>query len=208
MNRTGKDAQSAYDTALADLRVHPEDTVIELARAVNGCDPTDYPERWALIHAAAELRHPAALPLLKSLVLTPIPPEDSEDPHAFSTVGEETILRTTAVEGVEYLAVNGDEAALAALFEFLEQPSLSIRRATVQAILATRGGQDLRGRIAELLPRDQQFLLDIKRVNVQDVPQVRDPRIHLNESVGEGKTTPAPRLPDEPQGDTPTTYQR
>jgi hypothetical protein len=56
------------------------------------------------LRAAAELQHPAALPFLFNLVLTPIPPEESPDPHSFSTVAEETILRTTAVEGIGHLA--------------------------------------------------------------------------------------------------------
>lgn len=204
MNITGTNAQSVYDRALVGLRERPEEVIIEIARAMNGCDPTDYPQQWALIHAAVELRHRAVLPLLRSIVLTPIPPEESPNPHSFSTVAEETILRTTAVEGIEYLAVNGDQTAIDSLLEFLSLPSLSIRRAAIQGILATKDGQQLRGQMAERLPRDQQFLLDIKRVTVRDVPQVRDP----DEGIGKGKTTPAPRLPDEPEGDAPTTYKR
>jgi hypothetical protein len=206
MNRAGEDAQAEYEAALEELRQAAEDVIIEIARASNACDDEDYPFRWALVHVAAELRHPAALPFLRNLVLTPIPAERSRDPHSFSTVAEETILRTTAVEGVEYLAVDGNDAALEALFAFLGQPPLSIRRASVQAILATKGGQDLRKRVAALLPEDQHFLLDIKRVDVREVPQIDDPEKHLTEAGRRGAAKAPPRIPGEPEGDAPKVY--
>jgi hypothetical protein len=127
------------------------------------------------------LRHPAALPFLRNLILTPIPPEESPDPHSFSTVGEETILRTTAVEGIGYLA-RGRADATEMLFEALRQPSLSIRRAAVQSLLATVRGRRLRARIARALPEEHQFLLDLKAVSVRDVPQIRNPERHLSEA--------------------------
>jgi hypothetical protein len=138
------------------------------------------------------------VPFLKSVVLTPIPPEESPDSHTFSTVTEETILRTTAIEGLERLAVDGSDAALDVMLGALDQPSLSMRRAAVQGILATTRGAELRDRLAEILPEDQRFLLAIQRAVVQDVPQVRDPRTHLADKAGE-KGAPAPLLPEDSQ---------
>jgi hypothetical protein len=192
-----EDAEDVYREALEAMRKRPELVLVELVRAESACHSRDYPTRWALVHAASELRHPAVLPFLTSLVLTPIPPEESRDPHSFSTVAEETILRTTAVEGVGRLAAEGNRAALDSLFEFVKQPSLSIRRAAVQSILATRRGRGLRRRIAALLPDDQQFLLDIKPVKVDDVPQVKRPQRHLSEAGRRSTTEPPPGFPGE-----------
>lgn len=164
--------QAGFRAGLAALRQRAEQVVGELQRAQKASDPDDYQLRWALVYTAAKLEHPAALSMLKDLVLTPIPPERSPVPESFSTVAEETILRTTAVEGVERLVRAGDSNALDALFEFLGQPSLSIRRAAVQAILATPQGPQLRERIAALLPPDQQFLLDLKGLKVDELPQI------------------------------------
>ena len=145
--------------------------------------------RWAA-------RHPAALPFLRNLILTPIPPEESPDPHSFSTVAEETILRTTAVEGVGYLA--RDRAnAVGTLFEALRQPSLSVRRAAVQSLLGSRRGRKLRAQISNALPEEQRFLLDLKAVNVRDVPQVTNPERHLSEAGRRGGIAPAPSLPGD-----------
>ena len=191
MNRIGDNAQQLYEEALAALRSRPENTIAEIMRAERMTDEEDYSTRWALVHAASELRNPVALPYLRNLVQTRIPHERSRNPHSFSTVTEETILRTTAIEGVEHLAVAGNNDAIEALFEFLEQPSLSIRRASVQAILATREGQSLRARVAVLLPQDQQFLLDIRRVDVREVPQINNPQKYLATTRRE-KTNPPP----------------
>jgi hypothetical protein len=150
----------------------------------------------AHVHAASELRHPAALPFLRNLILTPIPPEESPDPHSFSTVGEETILRTTAVEGIGYLA-RGRADPTEMLFEALRQPSLSIRRAAVQSLLATARGRRLRARIARALPEEHQFLVDLKAVSVRDVPQIRNPAHHLSEAGRRGGIAPAPSLPGD-----------
>lgn len=212
MNRTGDDAEETYRRALKQLQTNADLVAVEIARAENDCGERDYPTRWALVHAAAELRNPAALPFLRSLLARPIPPEQSRDPHSFSTVGEETILRTTAVEGVGYLAAEGSREALDALFEFLKQPSLSIRRAAVQSILSTPGGGRMRRRIASLLPAEHQFLLDLKPVDVRDVPQIEKPQRHLSE-VGRRERTEAPpdfpgREPDAEEGGKRRTRRR
>lgn len=205
--QVGEEAQERYEVALKELREQAEEVVIEIARASGLCSEEDYPLRWALVHAAAELRHPAALPYLKNLALTPIPPERSEDPHSFSTVAEETILRTTAVEGVEYLAAEGKEQAQEALFAFVRVPSLSIRRAAVLGILATGEEKDARKRLRKLLPEEQHFLLDIKRVDVREVEQIEDPESHLSEAGRQATIDAPPRFPGEPEGDTPKAYR-
>jgi hypothetical protein len=208
MNAYGEDAQETYDRALEMMRKHAEEVVIEIAQAYGHCHKNDYPYRWALVHAAAELRHPATLSFLVNLVNTPIPPERSKDPHSFSTVAEETILRTTAVEGVEYLLEGKEiEKAHDMLFEFLKQPSLSIRRAAVQALINSESGKKDRKRIAEMLPKDQRFLLEIERKNVEDVPQIKDPESHLKESAKQrDEKQPAPRMRDESEDDSPKAY--
>jgi hypothetical protein len=202
MNEVGDDAQDAYQAALAEVREHADEMVLEIATTEKSCDPGDYQTRWALVHLAAEIRNSEALPFLRRVVLTPIPPEGSDDPHSFSTVAEETILRTTAAEGVGYLAAAGDRQALESLFEFLQVPSLSIRRATVQAILDTREGPQLRDRIAAFLPNDQRFLLDLGRPDIREVPQIEDPQRHLRDAARQVEKGPPDRLPGE--GSNPT----
>ncbi len=178
MYQAGDDADTNYKTALKRLRERPAEVVIEIARGERCCHEDDYQTRFALIHAAAEMKHPATLPFLINLVLTPLPAERSSDPHSFSSVAEETILRTRAIEGVGRMAKENREA-LDALFEFLKQPSLSMRRAAIQSLLAVRRDAFTRKKIAALLPEEHRFLLDLKAVDVREVPQIKNPERQL-----------------------------
>ncbi len=190
MYQAGDDAEENYQAALKRLRERPEEVVIEISRSEQCCHEDDYPTRFALIHAAAQMEHKAVLPFLTNLILTPLPAEKSSDPHSFSTVQEETILRTRAIEGVGQLARENRDAANA-LFEFLKQPSLSMRRAAVQSLLAVRRDAATRKKIAALLPEEHRFLVDLKAVDVRQVPQIKNPERHLCKSKG-SSSVPAP----------------
>jgi len=190
MSEVGEDADEKYKAALEELRQNSEVVLAAIAQASGACRAHDYSLRWALVYAARQMRHSAALPYLRNLVLTPIPPEESRSPHSFSTAGKETVLRTTAVEGVGALAVQGEERAVNALFEFLSIPSISIRRSSVQALLAIDKGW--RDKIAEHLPKDAHYLLDIVAKDVREVPQVKDPRRHLRKRDPQVSEIPSP----------------
>jgi hypothetical protein len=100
------------------------------------------------------------------------------------------------VEGIGRLARQGNKHAFDALFDFLSIPSLSIRRAAVQAILAR--GQRLRKKVAERLPPEQRYLLNIKPKKVSQVPQIDHPERNLRrrQPLDSSKPTP-PVLPED-----------
>jgi hypothetical protein len=195
MNQVGDDAEHNYEKALSELRQRPDEAIIEIVRSEKACDDLDYPTRWALLYTAAELKDPASLHFLSNMVLTPIPPEQSKNPHSFSTVAQETILRTTAIDGIRYLAEQGNEEALKKLYEFIKLPSISMRRASIQAIFSVRKDKETRDRLAALLPSEQQFLLDIKPTDVRNVPQIKNPEAHLTESAKGREKNKQPMLP-------------
>jgi hypothetical protein len=180
VNTVGENTEADYQAVqavLEKMKEYAEEVIVELARAEASCKRSDYTLRWLLVHGATQMKHTAALPFLRSFVLNPIPPEESATPHSFSTVGEETVLRTTAIEGISYLALQGDERAVDALFEALEISSISIRRATIQALLSI--DVNLRDRIAEHIPLEFHYLLDVRPVQVTEVPQIENPERHL-----------------------------
>ncbi|HTH53452.1 MAG TPA: HEAT repeat domain-containing protein [Edaphobacter sp.] len=169
-----ENAEDGYARALERLRSQAEAVIPEIARIEATLREADYPTRFALIFAASELRNPAALPWLRSVALSRIPAERSRDPHSFSTVAEETILRTTAVDGIGQLAKDNNNEATEALFHCLATPSLSIHRASVQQLLDTPNVS--RDRIVAALPSDERFLLDLRRIKVNEAPQIRNPQ--------------------------------
>lgn len=196
MNAAGDGAEEAYAAALGALRERSFEAVLEIARLENACETWDYPTRWGLVHAAASLEQPAALPFFRSLVLTPIPPERGVDPHSFSTVAEETILRTTAVDGVAVLARAGSREAVETLLDFLSVPSFSVKRAAVQGLLAADEGESLRDRIEKRLCPEDRMLLDIRPLDVRKVTQIDDPESHLDETGRLDAVAATPDLPD------------
>jgi HEAT repeat protein len=202
--QVGTDAEKDYQRALAELRRNPEATTVELAAAYGRTHARAYPLRWTLVFAAGELKHPAALAFLNHVVETPIPPEPKEPSHGFSIVGEETILRTTAIDAIGYLASKGNERAIDALLRVLKQPSISMRRAAVQALRGTKQFRKLKRQIRAELPPDQHFLLTLSTPEVEHVPQVSSPRKFLSEQARSTKTEPAPGLPGSgPQSSKP-----
>jgi hypothetical protein len=176
---SGEDADERHTHALEELRRDPAEAVIAIAKAEGRCPRNDYPRRWALVYAATRMDHDSALPYLRDLVLTPIPESDGRDPHAFSIAREETILRTTAIDGIGRAAARKNKQALEALLEFLDIPSISIRRASIQAILAA--DPSYRDSVAQRIPRAFRYLLDVRTVKVTEVPQVKDPTKHLKD---------------------------
>jgi len=76
INVAGDDADERYKLAVTAIREKAHDVVIEIARQENHCSAKDNSTRWGLIYAASELGHPAALPFFRSVVLTPITPEE------------------------------------------------------------------------------------------------------------------------------------
>ena len=187
----GDEAEETARALLEQLRERAEDAVIATARLEARCPRRDYPRRWALIHLAGQLHHDAALPFLREVVLTPIPTEESANPHSFSTKKEETVLRVTAVEGVGALAARGNAQAVDSLLEFLSDDSISIRRSSARSLVVVDEG--MRDRIRDLLPPEDRYLVDLRALEVSEVPQVRDPRVHLRDPRPTEKG-PAPSL--------------
>lgn len=188
----GDDAEIKYNNSLNELKKHSDEAIIEIAHSSNICNSGDYSLRWALVFAAVELTHPTSLPFFKNLILTPIPIEKPKESHSNIIAAEEIILRTTAVEGIERLAVKGNKKAADLLFEMLQnQSSLSVRRACIQGILASnKNVTSMKKKVLELLPKNQRFLCEIKRTDLKKVPQIKNPKSFLKKGSLEKESPP------------------
>jgi hypothetical protein len=151
--------------------------------------------RWALVYSAA-VAGPAAVPFLREVVLAPVPPERSPDPHSYSTRAWDSIVRSRAVGGLESLAAAGAPGAESALFECLSHELFSVRALSAVALVSLPGGVERRERVRRALPEAERSVIGIQRVRVSVVPQIRDPRKHLASPVGHW---PAP--PPSPRGE-------
>lgn len=134
-----------------------------------------YLDRWSLVQLLVELKDPSALPTLDEILSSQIPSEESKDPHSFSTVREEIIIRTTAVEALISLAVDRNAQALELLLKHVKHENISVKRASIQGYLAC-GGAEARDTLLRILPKKDHFILNIQRKDVREVPQAEGGR--------------------------------
>ena len=170
MSDQGPQAESRYQVALASLARQGDQAVSTVSGLYQATPESEYRERWSQVFLLTELHLAASVPVLEAILDTPIPPERMPGMITHSTVGEETVIRTTAIEGLERLAASGDESALALIRRQVSNDSLSVRRAAVQAYLAV-SGPGARDELLDELPESDRFLVDIRRVEVHEVPQ-------------------------------------
>jgi hypothetical protein len=206
MYAVGNDANDRHDQAVDSLRRDPEETIVAIVAAYGGCPAGDYAQRQALVRVAGILGHSGSLPFLASVALAEIPQEQAADPHSFSTVAEETIIRMTAVDGIVQRARDGDEGAAEFLMKCVESPSFSVRRAAVSGLMSTPYGDERRSDIEARVPSEQRFIFDLKQIPASEAIQVEDPTRHLAERYRE-PSEPKPAIPGQAGtgGQRPTT---
>lgn len=170
MGGVGEDAERNYQSALEALREQSEKVIAIVTAEYRDLPKDQYLDRWSLVQLLAELRDPASLPVLDEILSERIEPERSKDPHSFTTVGEEVMVRTTAVEAITRIAADGSQQALELLLKHAQHENFSVKRAAIQGYLA-QAGENARERLVRVLPPEDHFILDIRRQDVREVPQ-------------------------------------
>jgi hypothetical protein len=170
MGGIGEDAEDRYQHSLKALRAHINDALIEIAAQYRRLPARRYLDRWSLVQLLTSLAERESLAFLDEILSSAIPPEESKNPSTFSTVGQEVIIRTTAVEAVERLAAKGNADALGVLLKHTQHHNFSVKRAAIQGYLA-QGGKNARHELLKTLPRQDHRILEIRRTDVREVPQ-------------------------------------
>jgi HEAT repeat protein len=169
MGGGGENAEAAYQSSLDVLRRQAKKVISTVAVEYNELPEDQYLDRWSLVQLLAELKDAAALPALDEILSSPIPPERSKETHSFSTVGEEVMIRTTAIEAVTRIA-GKNKQALEILLKHTQHKNFSVKRAAIQGYLE-QGGKDAREALLKSLPKKDHYILDIRRMDVREVPQ-------------------------------------
>jgi hypothetical protein len=176
MTASGPDAGEVYYRLLHRLGEDGELAVLTI-KTLDAVEESAYLERWALLQLAIDLRHPAIGEYLAEFVRRPIPEETAADTaHGVSTVTEEVILRTTAIEGLARLFQRGFDATDVLLEIAGTSEYIAMRRAAWFALIDGDRNEALR-RARELLERSGYgWIADLKRIPVQEAEQ-HDPRL-------------------------------
>ena len=169
MGGGGEDAEAAYQSSLDALRRQSKKVASIVAVEYNELPEEQYLDRWSLVQLLAELKDTSSLQVLDEIVSSQIPPERSTETHSFSTVGEEVMIRTTAIEAIARIA-SKNKQALEILLKHAQNRNFSIKRAAIQGYLE-QGGKDAREVLTKALPKKDHYILDIRRMDVREVPQ-------------------------------------
>lgn len=183
MGGTGEDAEEDYQRALDALRQRAADALPVIVAEYEALPEDRYLDRWSLVHLLSELRQPEAAPALNRIITSRIPAEKAKGSHDASTVAEEVIIRTTAVEGVVRLSADGVAEARKILLRHARNRTFSIRRASVQGLLETGDDADRRELRSLLKERGEERLLRIKRTDVREAPQATGGRFVAHPDV-------------------------
>jgi len=184
MGEFGDDAEANYQTVLEALRQRSDEVVAIIAAEYRDLSEAQYLDRWSLVQLLVELRHPSSLSLLNEVLSNQIPEERSQDTDSFTTVGEEVMIKTTAVEALTQMSAQQNQDALDLLLRYTQHENFSIKRACVQGYLAY-GGEGATERLLEFLPEQDRFILDIRREDVRNVPQPRGENYLRREESGD-----------------------
>lgn len=188
MGGAGESAEEEYRECLSPL-IRQVKRVVQIIQAEYFDMPEEaYLDRWALVMLATELVDRRCVDFFKAVLDSEIPEEKSKYPHSFTTVGEEIMIRTTVIEGLERLAKDDNNEAMELLFKNIQHEAFSIRRATTQALIEV-GGEEMRDRLANELPERHQPLLKIRRTDVREAEQAKGGLFLKNR---DDDTTPIP----------------
>ena len=112
MGSIGESGEKCYQSALDGLARHAKEVIKIAATEYARLPKNQYLDRWALVQLIAEMKNEVSLEFLDRILSSEIPLEESNDPHNFTTVGEEVMIRTTGIEAVTRLAADGSAKAL------------------------------------------------------------------------------------------------
>ena len=171
MGGVGDDAEENYRRALSSLTKRGPDVLEVIATEYEDVPEDCYLDRWSLVQLLVDLRYPGAVKPLNRIIAARIPAEKVRKSHDMSTVAEEVMIRTTAVEGMVRLSADGVAEARELLLKHAAHRTFSIRRACVQGLMETGTDDDKRKLRRLLKERKEEDLLKIKRVDVHSVPQ-------------------------------------
>lgn len=171
MTASGPNADEVYQEALRQQQDDEEFANLVL-KTLDTLEESAYIERWALIQLAIDLKHPVVAEYLADFVRRPIPEEQSEDPgHGLSTVTEEVILRTTAIEGLARLLARDVDTTETLMETIANADYVAMRRAAWFA-LVENGGDDAVERARSILDeRGDGWIAQLRRIPVQEATQ-------------------------------------
>jgi hypothetical protein len=188
VNSVNDQRDAAYVRAVEALRGSTDDVLSDATRLLSDKSDAPFALRHSTLLALGAMRDPATLDILSDVALNPqpLPPRETgsrlgpiAQGHGAEALEASTILALDALDGVEALADDGNAAALETLAEAAVVDSNAVRAVALAALAAKADRSPHLERAMAEMPEELRHLAQLRRVSVEDVPQVEDPRVHL-----------------------------
>jgi hypothetical protein len=163
LNTADKEGELAYQRVVELLRRGADDlldTVAALLRAQTG----DAPLRWCLLHILSDAADAKAADFLLDAALEKLP-ERTPDEGCEGLRDAELLVRTMAVHGLRRIAGRHREAAEHLIRFIAQRPD----RAILIEAVKLAGELRLTEKVREILPKEQHWMLDIRRARTEEV---------------------------------------
>jgi hypothetical protein len=187
MGGTGSNAEENYQKSITQLLPNVENVVKIITKEYWDLAEEQYLDRWALVQLLIELKNSASLQFFDELLQSKIPPERFKDPSFNSSVGEEVMIRTTAVEGLVRMGKEQNSDAIGLLLKYIRHENYSVKRSCIQGYQEC-GGRNAKEELLKLLGEKDKLILSIKREDVRNIPQPKversKPKTNKNDKPG------------------------
>lgn len=170
----GEGVEERYQASLEELRKNPEESIKVLKEVYQNAEETQYFGRWKLVHTMSAIQDKAALAPLSEIAVSPIPPEKyPRVEHAPSSTAQESHIRVTALDGLAYLARNGQEEAEGVLLQSSrDNTDRTIRRRAIRGYLAAGDNYEEREtKLKAIVPEEQHDLIHLDVTPISEMPQ-------------------------------------
>jgi hypothetical protein len=199
VNSVNDRRDAVYVQAVEALRGSTDDVLSDATRLLSDESDAPFALRHSTLLALGAMRDPATLDVLADVALNPqpLPPRETGSrrgpiapSHGAEALEASTILALDALDGVEALADDGNAAALETLVEATVVDSNAVRAVALAALAAKPERSPHLERAMAELPKGLRHLAQLRRVSVEGVPQVEDPRVHLAGEELDGTAAP------------------
>ncbi len=162
LHTADKEGELAYARVVELLRDYKDavETVTQLAQRIPA---DDVGLRWSLLHLLGDVGHPQAADFLVGVALARLPDHDPQQGCEGPRDGA-VLLATMAVEALQRVATRHKEIAELMLKVVSARPAQPI---LIEAIKAA-ADLGLRDRLADLLPKDDLWMLEIRRARIEE----------------------------------------
>lgn len=164
LNAAGKEAEFEYSRVVEVLRRCAGDLLETLSGIDQQAKGGDAPLRWNLLHVLGDAGDERAADFLVGAALRPLP-DRRDDEGCESSRDMEMLVCTGAVNALHRVATRQPQTADRLLKIVAERPARPVLIEAVKAAVEL----GLREKVQELLPKEDRWILDIRRARPQEL---------------------------------------